>query len=162
MTTVSKRVISFHYTLTDSHAEVVDTSRDSPAPFSFLEGSSQIIPGLEKALALLSEGDKRKIEVDAKDGYGEHDAELIVDIPKAKLPNPEEAEVGDQFQATGPNNELLLFRVIEINGDQVKLDGNHPLAGEKLTFDVEIMKIREATTEELAHGHIHGEGGHHH
>ncbi len=83
-------------------------------------------------------------------------------MPRTKLPNPNEVEVGDQFQATGPNNEMLLFRVIEINGDQLKLDGNHPLAGEKLTFDVEVMNVRDATAEEMAHGHIHGPGGHHH
>jgi FKBP-type peptidyl-prolyl cis-trans isomerase SlyD len=157
-----KRVISFHYTLTNTAGETIDTSRDSQAPFAYIEGSGQIIPGLEKSMALLSAGDKRKIEVSAKDAYGTHDAELIVDVPRSKLPNPDEVTVGDQFQASGPNNEMLLFRVIEVNGDQLKLDGNHPLAGEDLVFDVEVIQIRNATNEELAHGHVHGPGGHHH
>ncbi len=160
--TAPKRVISFHYTLTNSSGEVIDSSRDSPAPFAYLEGMSQIIPGLEKAMSLLSVGDKRKIEVEATDAYGEHDEQLIVDVPRAKLPNADELDVGDQFQANGPNNEMLLFRVIEIKGEQVKLDGNHPLAGEKLFFDIEVMAMRDATNEELAHGHAHGAGGHHH
>ena len=157
-----KRVISFHYTLTDSSGEVIDTSRDQNVPFSFLEGSGQIIPGLERALALLSIGDKKKIEVAAADAYGTMDEQLIVKVPREKLPNSQELQEGDQFQASGPNGEVLLFRVIGIEGEDVQLDGNHPLAGEDLTFDVEMMAIRNATPEEMAHGHAHGEGGHHH
>ena len=158
----TKRVISFHYTLTNKAGEVIDTSRDSADPFAYIEGASQIIPGLEKPMGLLSVGDKRKIEVAAPDAYGVHDDQLIVEVPKSKLPNSEELQPDDQFQAQGPNGEMLLFRVIEINGDQVKLDGNHPLAGEDLVFDVEVTAIRDATAEELSHGHVHGAGGHHH
>jgi len=162
MTTLAKRVISFHYTLTNTAGETIDTSRDSDTPFSYLEGMNQIIPGLEKAMSLLNTGDKRKIEVEPTDAYGEHDDQLIVDVPRSKLPNADQLEVGDQFQASGPNGEQLLFRVLEVNGDQVKLDGNHPLAGEKLVFDVEITGVRDATPEEMAHGHAHTPGGHHH
>ncbi len=157
----SKRVISFHYTLTNKEGEVIDTSRDADA-FSFIEGSGQIIPGLEKPMGLLNAGDKRKIEVAAKDAYGELDDQLIVEVPRSKLPNADELQVDDQFQASGPNDEQILFRVLEINGDQVKLDGNHPLAGEDLIFDVEVVSMREATPDEMAHGHVHGPGGHHH
>jgi FKBP-type peptidyl-prolyl cis-trans isomerase SlyD len=158
----AKRVISFHYTLTNTAGETIDTSRDSNTPFAYLEGMNQIIPGLEKAMGLLNTGDKRKIEVEPADAYGEHDAQLIVEVPRSKLPNADELSEGDQFQASGPNGEQLLFRVLEVNGDQVKLDGNHPLAGEKLVFDVEVMDMRNATPEEMAHGHAHGAGGHHH
>jgi len=157
----ARRVISFHYTLTDSEGEVIDTSRDSQ-PFSYMEGTAQIIPGLERALALLSAGDQRKIDVAAKDAYGEHDPELIIQVPREKLPNDGTLAVGDQFQATGPNEEVLMFRVIGINDAEATLDGNHPLAGEALTFDVEVTAIRDATPEELSHGHAHGPGGHHH
>lgn len=156
------RVISFHYTLTNKAGEVIDTSRDQKEAFSYMEGVGQIIPGLEKPMALLNVGDVRKIEVAAKDAYGVHDVQLIVDVPRAKLPNSTELSIGDQFQASGPQGEMLMFRVLEINGDSVKLDGNHPLAGEDLIFDVEVMKIRDATKEELAHGHAHGGDGHHH
>jgi FKBP-type peptidyl-prolyl cis-trans isomerase SlyD len=156
------RVISFHYTLTNKAGEVIDTSRDQQEPFSYLEGKSQIIPGLEKVLALLSVGDTKKIEVAAAEAYGMPDAQLIVEVPRDKLPGNQEINVGDQFQASGPQGEMLLFRVLELNGDQVKLDGNHPLAGEDLVFDVEIMKIRDATATELAHGHAHHGDGHHH
>jgi len=158
----NSRVISFHYTLTNKAGEVIDTSRDSKDPFSYMEGVGQIIPGLEKPMGLLSVGDVRKIEVAAVDAYGVHDTQLIVDVPRAKLPNSQELAAGDQFQASGPQGEMLLFRVLEINGDTVKLDGNHPLAGEDLVFDVEVIKIRDATKEELAHGHAHGGDGHHH
>lgn len=156
------RVISFHYTLTNKAGEVIDTSRDQKEPFSYMEGVGQIIPGLEKPMALLNVGDVRKIEVAAKDAYGVHDTQLIVDVPRAKLPSSNELSIGDQFQASGPQGEMLMFRVLEINGDTVKLDGNHPLAGEDLIFDVEVMRIRDATKEELAHGHAHGGDGHHH
>jgi FKBP-type peptidyl-prolyl cis-trans isomerase SlyD len=156
-----KRVISFHYTLTDKSGEVIDTSRDSE-PFLFMEGSGQIIPGLEKSLALLNIGDTRKIEVAAADAYGLQDKELIVEVPKSKLPNQGDLQVGDQFQANGPNNEMLLFRVVELKENEAVLDGNHPLAGEDLVFDVEITGIRDATSEEMAHGHAHGPDGHHH
>jgi FKBP-type peptidyl-prolyl cis-trans isomerase SlyD len=161
-TNTAKRVISFHYTLTDASGEVIDTSRDSQSPFSYLEGLNQIIPGLEKAMGLLSTGDKRKIEVEPAEAYGDFDEQLIVEVPRSKLPNAEELAMGDQFQASGPNGEQLLFRVLEVKGDAVKLDGNHPLAGQKLTFDVEVTDMRAATNEELAHGHAHGPGGHHH
>lgn len=160
--TATKRVISFHYTLTDASGEVIDTSRDSKDPFSYMEGASQIIPGLEKAMSLLNVGDTRKISVAAGEAYGEHDAQLIVEVPRTKLPNANELQVDDQFQASGPNGEMLLFRVIEIMGENVKLDGNHPLAGQDLVFDVEVMQVRNATAEEIAHGHAHGPGGHHH
>lgn len=156
------RVIAFHYTLTNKAGEVIDSSRDQKEPFAYMEGVGQIIPGLEKAMALLNAGDTRKINVEAKDAYGLHDPQLIVEVPRAKLPNSQELTIGDQFQASGPQGEMLLFRVLEINGDNVKLDGNHPLAGEDLTFDVEVMKIRPATKEELAHGHAHHGDGHHH
>ena len=157
-----KRVISFHYTLTDSSGEVIDTSRDQNVPFSYLEGMGQIIPGLERALALLSVGDQRKINVAAADAYGVQDEQLLVKVPREKLPNSSELQAGDQFQASGPNGEVLLFRVVGVEGEEVTLDGNHPLAGVDLTFDVEMMGVREATAEELAHGHVHGPGGHHH
>lgn len=157
----TKRVISFHYTLTNKAGEVIDSSRDQKDPFSFMEGVGQIIPGLEKSLGLLNVGDTRKIEVPAADAYGTHDAQLIVEVPRNKLP-AQDLSIGDQFQASGPQGEMILFRVLEVNGEQVKLDGNHPLAGEDLIFDVEIMKIRDATPSEIAHGHAHGGDGHHH
>ena len=159
---MNKRVISFHYTLTNKAGEVIDTSRDAADPFAYIEGASQIIPGLEKPMALLNVGDKRKIEVAAVDAYGTHDDQLIVEVPKSKLPNSEELQPDDQFQAQGPNGEMLLFRVVEIIGENVKLDGNHPLAGEDLIFDIEVTGVRDATAEELSHGHVHGAGGHHH
>lgn len=160
--TTETRVISFHYTLTNVAGEVIDTSRDTAAPFSYLEGQSQIIPGLEKAMAALKTGDKKKIEIEAQDAYGNHDAQLVVEIEKEKLPKSEDLREGDQFQASGPNGEALMFRVVGFNGEQVQLDGNHPLAGEKLVFDVEVVDVRNATADEVEHGHVHGPGGHHH
>ncbi len=157
-----RRVVSFHYTLTDTKGNQLDTSRDSQQPLTFLEGSGQIIPGLERALALLSVGDTRVIEVEAQDAYGKYEQELVIEVPRERLPNSESVAVDDQFQASGPQGESLMFRVIEVLADKVRLDGNHPLAGENLTFDIEITQARAATLDEIAHGHAHGPGGHHH
>ena len=156
-----KRVVSFHYTLTDESGEVLDSS-DGDAPLSYLEGVGQIIPGLEEALGSLLVGSKKKITVSADQAYGEIDDSLVVEVPRAQFASQEIA-VGDQFQASlsGDPEEVSLFTVIHVTDDAVKVDGNHPLAGKELTFDVEVTDIRDATDMELAHGHAHGPGDHH-
>jgi len=155
---MSPRVISFHYTLTSSRGEVLDSSRGQE-PLTFLEGGGQIIPGLESRMQELKGGEQRKIEVPAAEAYGERDEAMQLQIPKENL-NGQEVQVGDQLQSSQyPDGPALT--VIDISDSTVTLDANHPLAGEDLTFDVEITEIREATGEELAHGHVHGPGGHH-
>lgn len=158
----SPRVISFHYTLKNKEGEVLDSSSGGDA-LSYLEGSGQIIPGLEEQLALLSIGDKRTVQVEAARAYGNREADLVMEISREKLPKTEGLSVGDQFAGRGPDGEAgAIFTVISMTAETVTLDGNHPLAGVDLTFEVEITAMRNATKEELAHGHAHGPDGHHH
>lgn len=156
------RVISFHYTLKNREGSVLDSSRDSD-PLSYLEGSGQIIPGLEVQMAKLNVGDKKNITVTADQGYGLHDATLIFDIPRTQFPEGQIKE-GDRFQASlsEDGEQMSVFTVKKLTDTHVSVDGNHPLAGEDLFFDVEVTEIRPATADEMAHGHAHGPNGHHH
>jgi FKBP-type peptidyl-prolyl cis-trans isomerase SlyD len=156
---VSQKVISFHYTLTDSSGKTLDSSAGSE-PLTFLEGGGQIIPGLESELRTLKVGDKKHVVVRAKDGYGEKDPQNVMDVPLEKMPT-RSIKVGDQFRA-GRDSHAAVVTAIKVTETHVTLDGNHPLAGMDLTFDVEITQVRDATGDELAHGHVHGAGGHHH
>ncbi len=154
------RVVSFHYTLTNTTGEVLDSSSGAE-PLTYMEGAEQIIPGLEEQMKALSVGDKKKILVPAADAYGVQDPALVVETSSSSLPK-KNAQVGDQFTGALPNGQEAPFTVTKVTDSQVTLDGNHPLAGQDLTFDVELTEIREATAEELEHGHAHGPDGHHH
>lgn len=152
------RVVSFHYTLTDSKGEKLDSSFGHE-PLTFMEGVGQIIPGLEKELATLKVKEKKKVVVPAKDAYGLRDNKFLVEVPRANF--PPDVKLGDEFQAKDDEHGHPL-KVIKLSETHVTLDANHPLAGMDLTFDVEMIEIREATKEEVAHGHAHGAHGHHH
>jgi FKBP-type peptidyl-prolyl cis-trans isomerase SlyD len=154
---MSAKVFAFHYTLTNPAGQVLDSSAGRE-PLFFMAGAGQIIPGLESVLVQLNAGDKKKVEVKAADAYGEHDPEKLIEVPLDKLPK-EKVEIGDQFQAGNQHAPLTVTSVTETHAT---LDANHPLAGVDLTFDVEVTEIRDATEEELAHGHAHGPGGHGH
>lgn len=156
---MSKHVISFHYVLTDKNYQVIDQSQQGH-PLIFLSDSGQIIPGLETVLLGLNPGDKHTVTVAAKDAYGVYHEQLVYKVNKAKLPTPD-VKVGDMFEA-GDGQGMMVVNVVEVNGDEVTLDANHPLAGQDLTFAVEMVEKRLATPEEVAHGHVHGAGGCHH
>jgi FKBP-type peptidyl-prolyl cis-trans isomerase SlyD len=153
---MSKKVISFHYHLTNTSGETIDRS-EAGEPLMFLAGSGQIIPGLESVLVGMSTGDKQRVEVEPGQAYGERDIGKIITVKRNQLPEGD-IKPGDMFQ--GHHGEVVT--VTAVTGDSVVLDSNHPLAGHKLVFDVEIAAVRDATTEEMAHGHAHGPGGHHH
>ena len=156
---MANKVISFHYTLTDSAGKTLDSSADGD-PLTFLEGVGQIIPGLETHLRAMKAGDKKNVTVNAKDAYGEKDPGNIVEVSLDKMPT-RGIKVGDRFRAgDGPNAPVVT--VAKVTETHVTLDGNHPLAGMDLTFAVEVTEIRDATKEELDHGHVHAAGGHHH
>lgn len=155
-----KRVIGFHYTLKDKAGTLIDTS-DGQEPLVFLEGTHQIIPGLERVLALLNVGDKRLIEVKAADAYGDVNQEMIINVKRTQFPPDAQLKVGDQFQVNEDDHSPV-FTITSVSADEVTVDGNHPMAGKDLFFDVEITEVRAATKEEMAHGHAHGAGGHHH
>ena len=149
-----------HYTLTNDEGDLLDSSKDQD-PLAYLHGFGNIIPGLEKALTGRSIGDTFKIEIAPEDGYGVRDNEMVQSVPRSAFEGVDDIEPGMQFQAQSPDG-IQLVTVIDIDGDEVILDGNHPMAGITLHFDVEVTDIREATREELEHGHVHGAGGHHH
>jgi len=151
------RVVSFHYTLRDPNGRVLDTSAGGE-PVTYLEGAGQIIEGLDEGLREASQGAKARVTVPAKKAYGERDPAQMQKVKRELLPIEGELKVGDQFQ-TGHDRYSPVVTIAGIEGDEVLLDANHPLAGVDLTFDVEIMGAREATAEELEHGHAHGGGG---
>lgn len=155
---MSKRVIGFHYTLTDKTGTVLDSSIGDE-PLYFLENSQQIIPGLERVIALMNVGDKKKIEVKAPDAYGDVNPELVVKVKKTQFPPDAQLTVGDQFQVNNDAHSPV-FTIMSIDSDEVTVDGNHPMAGKDLFFDVEIVGVRAATAEEMSHGHAHGSHGH--
>lgn len=154
------KVIGFNYTLTNSNNEVLDTSAQH-GPLLFLEGAGQIIPGLEKEIIGMAVGEKTNVTIPAADAYGNKNNELVITVQRSQFPEGAELNIGDVFQVN-QDQGMPPFAVVEINGDDITLDGNHPLSGQDLTFDIEITEVREATEEEVAHGHAHGEGGHHH
>lgn len=149
-----KCVVAFHYTLTNSDGETLDTSSGGE-PLKYLHGASNIVPGLEKALEGKSAGDKLKVAVKPQDAYGEVNPELVQKVPRAAFDGAPEIKPGMQFQAQGPNGQVQIITVREVAGDEVTVDANHPLAGEVLHFDIAVEDVREATEEEIAHGHVH-------
>ncbi|EPG66647.1 peptidylprolyl isomerase [Leptospira wolffii] len=155
---MNPRVVTFHYTLKDKEGNLIDTSEGSH-PLSYLEGTGQIITGLEDEIKGLNAGDKRVISVDADKAYGPKDPEKVFDVPKSQFPEGEVLSVGMMFQTDEPD---VVYTITEIKGETIIVDGNHPLAGVDLIFDVQIVTTRTATDEEVSHGHVHGEGGHHH
>jgi FKBP-type peptidyl-prolyl cis-trans isomerase SlyD len=156
---MSQKVISFHYTLTDSAGTTLDSSAGGE-PLTFLEGVGQIVPGLESHLRNMKVGDKKHVTVKAKDGYGEKDPKNVVEVLLEQMPT-RGIKVGDRFRA-GRETHSPVVTAVKVTDTHVTLDGNHPLAGMDLTFDVEVTEVRVATEEELAHGHVHGSGGHAH
>ena len=151
------RVVSFHYTLRDPSGRVLDTSAGGE-PVTYLEGAGQIIDGLDQQLRFATAGEKAKVHVPAAKAYGEHDPAQVQRVKRSLLPVDGELQIGDQFQ-TGPDRHAPVVTVRAIEGEDVILDANHPLAGVDLTFDVEIVSVRPATSDELSHGHAHGPGG---
>ena len=153
-------VVTIHYTLTDETEKVLDSS-SGREPLAYLHGHGNIIPGLERALTGRDAGERLTVRVPAADGYGEYDRALVQKVPRRALKGIADLRVGMRLQA-GTEQGYRAVTVTHIAGDMVTLDGNHPLAGQNLKFEVEITAVRTASAEELAHGHVHGAGGHHH
>lgn len=160
MQIAERTVASFHYTLTNDAGEVLDSSSGRD-PLTYLHGAGNIVPGLEKVMAGHSAGDSFNVVVAAAEGYGEPNPMLIQVVPKAAFQGVDTLEVGMEFQAQTPQGPLSVA-IAKIEGDEVTVDGNHPLAGKTLHFAIEVTEVRDASLEELTHGHAHGAGGHHH
>jgi FKBP-type peptidyl-prolyl cis-trans isomerase SlyD len=153
-------VATLHYTLKDNDGEVIDQSEDGS--FVYLHGAMNIIPGLETALTGKAAGDSLSVKVGPEDGYGVHDENRIQEVPKDMFENASDIQLGMQFHAQGPNDDTVMVTISEIKDDTVVIDGNHPLAGKELNFDVKVIDVRSASEEEVTHGHVHGEHGHQH
>jgi len=156
---MSKRVLMFHYDLTNNQGQPLDSSRGGE-PFPVMEGSQQILPALETELFAMSVGEKKRVPLEAARAYGPINEALKVTVSRSKLPEGD-VKVGSQFRGGNEKAELV-FTVTKVDGDKISLDGNHALAGQDLIFDVEVVSVREATQEELSHGHAHSGDGHHH
>jgi len=155
------KVVLIHYTLTNDKGEVIDSSSGGE-PLAYLHGQGNIIPGLEKALEGKQAGDKLDVKVAPADGYGERDDQLVQQVPRRAFSGVQNVQPGMQFHAQTSGGNTRVVTVTRVAGDMVTVDGNHPLAGENLSFAVEVTEVRDATEEELSHGHVHGPGGHHH
>lgn len=160
MEIMADRVVLIHYTLKDDKGEVIDSSAGGE-PLAYIQGHGNLVAGLEKALEGKQDGNTVEVSIAPAEGYGVRDEKLIQRVPKRSLQGAGEIKKGQQFQARTEDG-MRLFTVKAVVGDMVTLDGNHPLADQTLNFDVEIVSVREATSEELEHGHVHGAGGHHH
>ena len=153
-------VVSLIYTLKNDTGQELDKSSPDK-PFAYLHGNKQIVPGLENALEGLAVGDKKKVTVSPAEGYGEFVAELKKEVERSNFPKDAEIKAGMQFSSE-VGGDHRVFTVTEVEGDKVKIDGNHPLAGTGLRFAVTVISVRAASEEEVTHGHVHGDGGHHH
>ena len=153
-------VVTLHYTLKDNDGNIIDQSDDGS--FLYLHGAMNIIPGLENALSGKSAGDELSVKVAPQDGYGEKDPQRIQEVPKEMFDNTADIQPGVQFHAQGPDGNPVVVTVVEVKDEAVVIDGNHALAGVDLNVDVKVGDVREASAEEIEHGHVHGPGGHHH
>ncbi len=153
-------VAYIHYTLKNNAGETLDSSAGG-SPLAYLHGAGNIVAGLEKSLAGKSAGDKLNVQVAPEEGYGARDASLIQQIPRRMFQGIRDIQPGMQFNAQSDRG-MRQVTVTRVAGDLVTVDGNHALAGETLHFEVEVVQVRAPTAEETSHGHVHGEGGHHH
>jgi FKBP-type peptidyl-prolyl cis-trans isomerase SlyD len=157
----ANKVVTMNFTLTDDEGNVLDTT-DHGGPFSYLSGSNNILPKLEEAIDSMIIGTKKQISLVSTDAYGNYNEEIVQVVGKENFPEDFELEVGLSYVASNPDGVQMPFVITEVRDEDVTIDFNHPLAGKNLNFNVELLDVRDATQEELSHGHVHGPDGHHH
>jgi FKBP-type peptidyl-prolyl cis-trans isomerase SlyD len=155
------KVVTIDYTLKDQSGETLDSSEESGG-FAYLHGADNIISGLETALAGHSPGDELTVQVQPQNAYGHRNESLVHRVPREKFQDSSNVRVGMHFHTETEDGQVRVVRVTEVDPERITVDGNHPLAGVLLRFEVKVLEVRDATEEELAHGHVHGVGGHHH
>jgi FKBP-type peptidyl-prolyl cis-trans isomerase SlyD len=153
-------VVLMDYTVKDDEGNLIDTSAGQD-PLAFILGMGNIIPGLERAFIGKKKGDSFQVRVKPDEGYGERDEALVEVVPRTQFSGIKDLRPGMQLQAQ-TDDEVMVVTVVKLTEKEVTVDANHPLAGKTLNFDVAVVDVRTATQEELAHGHVHGVGGHHH
>lgn len=154
------KVITMNYTLKDDQGNIIQTT-DNKDPFQFMSGNKQILPKLEEEINTMIIGSKKNVKILAKEAYGEYSNQAIQQIDKKNFPDNVDLKVGMEFVANSPEGQQMPFVVKEIKQEEVTVDFNHPLAGKDLEFDVELLDVRDATVDELQHGHVHGPGSNH-
>lgn len=160
MKIVKDKVVSLHYTLRNDGGETIDSTAGGE-PLAYIHGGGSILPALEAALAGREPGEKLDVRIAAKEGYGERRTELVQVVQRKALATIGKIKVGTQFHANVPGGARVMT-IVAVEKESVTIDGNHPLAGVDLNFTIEVVGVRDASAEELAHGHVHGDGGHHH
>ena len=154
-----KSVVAIHYTLTDEQGVILDASTPGQ-PLVYLHGAGNLIAGLERELLGRSAGDRFAARIAPEDAYGERAEEMVQQVPRELFAEEQEIELGMRFSGNTPQGPITVV-VTAIEGDQITLDGNHPMAGKTLHFEVTVDAVRPATEQELLHGHVHGPGCHH-
>lgn len=160
MQVAENKVVAIDYTLKDDSGQVLDTS-EGREPLSYLHGKGGIIPGLERELDGKEAGDELQVAVAPADAYGERNEALRQQVAREQFQGVDNLAIGMQFRVK-TDGDPLVVTVTEVADEVVTIDGNHPLAGVNLNFAVTVRDVREATTEEITHGHVHGPGGHAH
>lgn len=155
MNIATNTIVTLEYTLKDETGEVIDSSEGEP--LEYLHGHGQLLPGLEQALEGKKKGVKLDVKVAPEDAYGEHDPDRIIQIERQELPEDMTPEIGLELATDGPDGSPVTLWIVDIEGDTITLDGNHPLAGQLLHFEVQIHNVRQATPEEIEHGHEHAD-----
>lgn len=155
------KVVTMNFTLTDDHGNVLDSTAQG-GPFSYISGKNMVLPKLEEAVNGMLIGSKKNLKLEAKDGYGNYNDDAVQVVGKENFPEDFVLEVGMEYMASNPDGVQMPFTISNVDGEEITVDFNHPLAGKNLNFDIELLNVRDATVEELSHGHVHGSGGHHH
>ena len=156
-----QKVVTMNYEVADDQGQLIDRSEEG-GPLAYIHGNGQLIPGLETALEGRGKGDKVAVDVPPEQGYGERDEEGVQTVARNQFDDSVEIEVGMQFEAQDEDEGHQIVTVVAVDSENITLDTNHPLAGKNLCFEVEILDVRDASAEELSHGHVHGPGGHDH
>lgn len=160
-TIAAGKVVHIHYTLTNDDGEVLDSSAGGH-PLAYLHGYGNIVPGLEEGLEGASTGDQRQVDVAPEKGYGELQGDGPQAVRRSEFPKDMDLREGMPVRAEDGQGNAVVLWITKVEGAWVHVDINHPLAGQTLHFDVEVTEVRDATDVEIAHGHVHGPGGHHH
>jgi FKBP-type peptidyl-prolyl cis-trans isomerase SlyD len=157
MLIADKKVASFHYTLSNEQGEQIESSRERQ-PMSYLHGARNIIPGLEKALTGKAAGEQFQVTIPPEEAYGERRADQVQRVPAKHFRDARQLKPG-RLVSIQTRRGPVQATVVKVGRFNIDVDTNHPLAGQTLTFDVEVVEVRDATAEEIAHGHVHGPGG---
>ena len=161
MPITQNQVVTINFVLKDEGGEIIDSTQGSH-PFTYISGNQQILPKLEESISVMLIGGKKNVKLTAVDAYGEYKQEAVQSVKRTEFPPDVELQEGMNFMAQTPDGRQVPLTIAGVDGENVTVDFNHPLAGKALEFDVELLDVRDATLEELQHGHVHGPDGHHH